>query len=120
VCLPDDETLLGDLSAPQWKVLSGGKIQVEPKDEIRKRLGRSTDDGDAVVQAFFSRSMPHSPSARQWAVHDELERMGQDPSARMRARLGQDYDRDDNWSADSFAPQADDGRPERPNVRAWR
>jgi hypothetical protein len=120
VCLPDDEMLLGDLAAPQWKVLSGGKIQVEPKDEIRKRLGRSTDDGDAVVQAFFSRSMPHSPSARQWAVHDELERMGQDPSARMRARPGQDYDRDDNWSADSFAPQADDGRPERPNVRAWR
>lgn len=120
VCLPDDEMLLGDLSAPQWKVLSGGKIQVEPKDDIRKRLGRSTDDGDAVVQAYFSRSMPHAPSARHWAVHDELERMTQDPAARMRARLGQDYDREDNWSADSFAPQADDGRPDRPNVRSWR
>ena len=38
--------LLGDLSAPKWKVLSGGKIQVESKDDIRKRLGRSTDDGE--------------------------------------------------------------------------
>ncbi len=33
--------------------MSGGKILVESKDEIRKRLGRSTDDGDAVVQAFY-------------------------------------------------------------------
>jgi hypothetical protein len=120
LCLPDDEMLLGDLSAPQWKVQSGGKIAVESKDEIAKRLGRSTDDGDACAAAFWSRSLPHSPSARHWAVHDELERMTQDPAARMRARLGQDYDREDNWSADSFAPQADDGRPDRPNVRSWR
>jgi hypothetical protein len=113
ICLPDDEMLLGDLSAPQWKILSGGKIAVESKDEIRKRLGRSTDDGDAVVQAYFPRSMPHSPSARHWAAHDELERMTQDPSQRMRARDG-------DWSADSFAPRDDDGRPDRPNVRSWR
>jgi hypothetical protein len=98
LCLPDDES----------------------KDEIAKRLGRSTDDGDACAMAYWSRSMPHKPSARHWAVHDELERMTQDPAARMRTRLGQDYDREDNWSADSFAPQADDGRPERPNVRSWR
>ena len=32
---------------------SSGKIQIESKDEIRKRLGRSTDSGDAVVQACF-------------------------------------------------------------------
>jgi hypothetical protein len=120
LCLPDDEMLLGDLSAPQWKVTSSGKIAVESKDEIAKRLGRSTDDGDACAMAYWSRSLPHKPSARHWAVHDELERMTQDPAARMRARLGQDYDREDNWSADSFAPQADDGRPERPNVRSWR
>jgi hypothetical protein len=120
LCLPDDEMLLGDLSAPQWKVTSAGKIAVESKDEIAKRLGRSTDDGDACAMAYWSRSMPHKPSARHWAVHDELERMTQDPATRMRARLGQDYDREDNWSADSFAPQADDGRPERPNVRSWR
>ena len=32
---------------------SGGRVQVESKEEIRKRLGRSTDDGDAVVMAFW-------------------------------------------------------------------
>jgi len=34
-------------------VMSGGRIKVESKDEIRKRIGRSTDDGDAVIQAFW-------------------------------------------------------------------
>jgi hypothetical protein len=53
LALPVDDMLLGDLTAPKWKVLSGGKIQVESKDDIRKRLGRSTDDGDAAVQAYW-------------------------------------------------------------------
>ena len=33
--------------------MAGGKIQVESKDDIRKRLGRSTDSGDSVVQAMW-------------------------------------------------------------------
>jgi hypothetical protein len=41
------------LTAPHWRVMSGGHIQVESKDDIRKRLGRSTDYGDAVVMAFY-------------------------------------------------------------------
>jgi hypothetical protein len=53
IMLPDSELLKGDLTAPKWKVLSGGKIQVEGKDDIRQRLGRSTDEGDAVVMAFW-------------------------------------------------------------------
>lgn len=53
VALPPDDELLGDLTAPHWRVVSGGKIQVESKDDIRKRIGRSTDRGDAVVQALW-------------------------------------------------------------------
>ena len=62
VALPVDDELLGDLTAPKWKILSGGKIQVEHKDDIRKRIGRSTDAGDATVQAFWEE---HS-SAEDW------------------------------------------------------
>ena len=51
LALPDDEELIGDLCAPKWRINSGGKVQIESKDEIRKRLGRSTDAGDAVVMA---------------------------------------------------------------------
>jgi hypothetical protein len=54
--LPDSEMLRADLTAPTFKVKSGGAIQVESKDEIRKRLGRSTDEGDSVVQAFWTDS----------------------------------------------------------------
>lgn len=54
VALPPDDLLVGDLTAPKWRVTSGGRIQVESKDEIRKRLGRSTDSGDAVIQAFWT------------------------------------------------------------------
>jgi len=53
IVLPPDDLLTGDLTAPHWRVMSGGHIQVEGKDEIKKRLGRSTDDGDAVVMAFW-------------------------------------------------------------------
>jgi hypothetical protein len=53
IALPPDDKLTGDLTAPKWRVVSGGKIQIEGKEDIQKRLGRSTDDGDAVVMAFF-------------------------------------------------------------------
>lgn len=53
LAIPPDDQLTGDLTAPHWRVLSGGKIQVESKDTIRERIRRSTDDGDAVVQVMF-------------------------------------------------------------------
>lgn len=58
LALPDDDKLIGDLTAPTWRVMSGGRIQVESKDDIKKRLKRSTDDGDAVIQAFWPDFMP--------------------------------------------------------------
>lgn len=51
--LPDDPMVLGDLSAPKWREVAGGKITIESKDDIRKRLGRSTDHGDAIVMALW-------------------------------------------------------------------
>lgn len=56
IALPLDDRLTGDLLAPHWRVVSGGRIQVESKDDIHKRIGRSTDDGDAVVQALWPQS----------------------------------------------------------------
>jgi hypothetical protein len=55
IAIPPDDKLTGDLTAPHWRVVSGGKIQIESKDDIKKRLGRSTDDGDAVVMAFYQK-----------------------------------------------------------------
>lgn len=61
VALPPDDKLTGDLTAPRWRTMSGGRIRVESKEDIRKRLKRSTDDGDAVIQAFWDDDAPQDP-----------------------------------------------------------
>lgn len=50
VALPPDSELLGDLKAPRWSMQAKG-VKVEKKDDIKGRLGRSPDCGDAVVIA---------------------------------------------------------------------
>jgi hypothetical protein len=52
ICLPTDNELLADLCAPRFDVVKLG-VKVEPKVDVVKRLGRSTDKGDAVVMAWF-------------------------------------------------------------------
>jgi len=52
LALPPDKELLGDLCAPKWSVRTG-KIYIESKDEIIKRLGRSPDCADAVAIALL-------------------------------------------------------------------
>jgi hypothetical protein len=56
VALPPDAQLRADLASYRWKLMSGGIIQVESKDDIRKRIGRSPDDGDAVIIAMATGS----------------------------------------------------------------
>lgn len=63
VGLPPDDKLTGDLVSAHWKPMSGGKIQVESKEDIRKRISRSTDFADAVIMALFD---DESPSADEW------------------------------------------------------
>lgn len=48
LCLPPDRELRADLTAPRWKLTPRG-VQVEAKEDIIKRLGRSPDCGDAVA-----------------------------------------------------------------------
>jgi hypothetical protein len=66
--LPQDDLLVGDLTAPKWRVSSGGRIQVESKDDIRKRIGRSTDSADGVIQAFWT---PDEDPGDQYVFYDE-------------------------------------------------
>jgi hypothetical protein len=51
--LPPDHELRADLCAARWSMRVSG-IQVEPKDDIHKRIGRSPDAGDALVLAALS------------------------------------------------------------------
>lgn len=51
LCLPPDRELLSDLCAPTWQLTVRG-IQIEGKEDLHKRIGRSPDKGDAVVYAL--------------------------------------------------------------------
>lgn len=53
IALPPDPELVADLTAPTWKP-DQTKIVAETKVEVCKRLGRSTNKGDAVVMAWTS------------------------------------------------------------------
>lgn len=46
--LPMDEDLMAELAGPRFKFSSSGKLQVESKDDMRKRGLRSPDLADAV------------------------------------------------------------------------
>lgn len=57
VALPDDPELLADLCAPKWKITPSG-IQLESKEDISERIGRSPDCGDAVVIGWWVQNQP--------------------------------------------------------------
>ena len=52
LAIPPDPELLADLTAPKWTLRVSG-IQIESKQDIIKRIGRSPDAGDALVLAFW-------------------------------------------------------------------
>lgn len=52
LAIPRRPDLWEELTAIRWAVNSQGKIVLEPKDDTRKRLGRSPDLADAVVLAL--------------------------------------------------------------------
>jgi hypothetical protein len=51
IALPNDPALAADLCAPLFEITARG-VQIESKDDIKKRLGRSPDRGDAVAMAW--------------------------------------------------------------------
>ncbi len=51
LALPPDASVKADLAAPRWELTARG-IKIEDKNQIRKRLGRSPDEGDAIVMCL--------------------------------------------------------------------
>ena len=55
VVLDQEDTLLrGQLSTTKFKFTNNGRVQAESKDDIKKRLGRSPDRGDAFVMGLLA------------------------------------------------------------------
>jgi phage terminase large subunit len=60
VSLVDCEGLSEDLTAPCKNFDKVGRLIIEKKSEIKKRIGRSTDVGDALALTFAERHYPKS------------------------------------------------------------
>ena len=54
-----DEDVLAELTTPKYELMdSYGKIKIEPKDEVKKRLdGASPDRAEALLLAFIESSV---------------------------------------------------------------
>ena len=50
-CLPDVPELVGELTVPTY-AFKGDALIIEPKDSVKKRLGRSPDYADALACTF--------------------------------------------------------------------
>lgn len=52
--LPKDDVLVDELCAVRWTTTPSGEIRVEPKDDLKDRIGRSPDRMDAVTMLLGS------------------------------------------------------------------
>lgn len=60
--IPDDEKLIRDLTTPEFMYnRMTGKKQLESKEDIKKRLGRSPDRADSLVVSFAYPVRPEEP-----------------------------------------------------------
>ena len=71
--LPYDEQLFADLMSPKW-AQQNGKIVVQSKEELKKKLGRSPNKGDATVYWNWIRKL-RSIKAAQSGLTQKEERM---------------------------------------------
>ncbi len=57
LALPPGNEILADLCAARYKMMADRVIQIEAKDDIKKRIGRSPDVGEAIMMALNNTSM---------------------------------------------------------------
>lgn len=62
-----DETTQAQLIAPQYRHF-GGRVKIEKKDDTKKRLGRSPDDADALLLAYYD---PPEPPQEGRVIYDD-------------------------------------------------
>lgn len=67
VSLPEDNVLSGQLAGIKFDYNSSGKIQVESKEDIKKRLSRSPDRGDCFVMGLFALEYVQGLSEKEYS-----------------------------------------------------
>lgn len=69
LALPRSPNLTGELTRTRRKpILSGSVLEVESKKDIRKRLKRSTDEADSVLQALTGEKLAKRAETRVYVI----------------------------------------------------
>jgi hypothetical protein len=111
IALPNDEALFRELTVPTYET-RGGKVVVEPKEEIKKRLGgASPDRADAVVYWNWVRPRKAEPKIEDQQKKEDFH-PGFDLKTRQRKTFQNAYDRQfgggDKWRTPTFKRPRDD------------
>lgn len=93
IALPDDEGLVEELISPRYGFNAGGTLKIEGKDDIKKRIGRSTDSADAVIAAFWTSG-----------DHRVAEYVPYETGTHRTRGAVQQYQGWEEWSDDTLAP----------------
>ncbi|MFM2490834.1 hypothetical protein ABW365_26175 [Enterococcus avium] len=72
--LPDDSSLIKELSTRKFKMTSRGRIRLESKDDMKKRNIGSPDIADALALAFYERRTHKPVNAK--SVIDTYRKLG--------------------------------------------
>ena len=68
LALPPDENLTQELTDILYTIDSSGRIIIEKKDDIKKRIGRSPDTADALALTYFPEWWTQSSSQTEQAT----------------------------------------------------
>jgi len=72
--IPNDELLRTDLITPKYGFRSNGKLYLESKQDMKKRLRRSPDSGDALAATFAGDAALVGGRSNTWASGKPLRR----------------------------------------------
>jgi hypothetical protein len=81
-CLPKDQELYADLTAPETVPRMDGKIQLESKQDMKKRRLPSPNKADALALTFAYPVSKKTP-AQSWPQNRQQQIIGHDPFARF-------------------------------------
>lgn len=97
IALPPSPRLRTQLSTPHWRIVKG-QLLVEEKDEVRKRIGSSTDEADAVLGAWQYREQALLDiMQRRPDIVTRLNKRPQQEATDPRVATNEDYDPRGDW-----------------------
>jgi len=96
LCLPDNDELVADITTPNYGPVANGMLKVEAKDDVKRRIGRSPDLGDALCYSLWT-----DPPGNRVSTADPLEPRDYSPRAIPYASNSRTLE---DWSPHGYGP----------------